>query len=246
MVLNTIREQLKLLGFNGMLQWFNEMIELNKEQELPPLEPFLSLLKIEMNYRQTRSFMYRLGLAKLPQLKTFDDFNLEECPINPELFSQAKSLKFIEARQNILIIGGSGSGKSHLALGLSQAALHKNYRVRFYKFIHLARDLLFAKEHNHQVRIMARLQNFHLLVIDEFGYLPVDIKASPLLFELFSNLYEKTSIVMTTHLTFDEWGDIFGYPKATKAIIDRITHHCLVLETGNKSWRLKEGKLAKK
>jgi DNA replication protein DnaC len=243
MLHETIREQLKLLGFKGMLPYFDEMLELNKDQHLPWQEIFLSLLKSEMCYRQTRSFMYRLGLAKLPQLKSLDNFNLEGLPMNPEILAKTKSLTFINDHHNLLIIGGSGSGKTHLALGLAQAALQKNYRIRFYKFVNLARALLMAEQHNYQASLMARLQNFHLLIVDEFGYLPIDIKASPLLFELFSNLYEKTSILLTTHLTFDEWGDIFGNPKSTKAIIDRVTHHCLILETGNKSWRLKEGNM---
>lgn len=238
-----IRAYLKQLGFNGMLSCFDETLELNKAQHLSWSEILLSLLKSESSYRQTRSFMYRLRLAKLPQLKSLDDFDPNDLPINNEIFLKAKSLKFIEDRHNVLMIGGSGSGKTHLALGLSQAALQKNYRIRFYKFANLARALLVAGQHNYQTNLITRLQNFQLLVIDEFGYLPIDIKASPLLFELFSNLYEKTSVIMTTHLTFDEWGDIFGNTKSTKAIIDRVTHHCLLLETGNKSWRLKEGSM---
>ncbi len=92
---------------------------------------------------------------------------------------------------------------------------------------------------------MAKLQRFDLVVIDELGYLPIDPKASPLLFELFSNLYEKVSTIITTHLVFDEWPNIFRNIKATKAIIDRFTHHCLILETGDQSWRLREGKSTK-
>ena len=124
-------------------------------------------------------------------------------------------------------------------------ALQNNYRIRFYKFAELARALIIAQSHNCETAFMAKLQRFDLLVIDELGYVPIDSKASPLLFELFSNLYEKVSTIITTHLTFDEWSNIFGNIKATKAIIDRFTHHCLVLETGNKSWRLKEGKSTK-
>ena len=154
-------------------------------------------------------------------------------------------MKFIKDHYNILIIGGSGAGKSHLAIGLAYLALQNSYRIRFYKFAELARDLIKAQSHNYETAFMAKLQRFDLVVIDELGYLPIDPKASPLLFELFSNLYEKVSTIITTHLTFDEWPNIFGNIKATKAIIDRFTHHCLVLETGNKSWRLKEGKTTK-
>ncbi len=239
-----IKEQLESLKLRGMLQHFDDITKLKiSEQQWP--QTFLSLLKSEASYRQSRSFMYKLGLAKLPQIKSMDDFDTANLPINHEALTNASNMKFIEDRYNILIVGGSGTGKSHLAIGLAHLALHSNYRIRFYKFSELARKLVMAQAHNHESLFMAKLQRFDLLIIDELGYLPVDPKASPLLFELFSNLYEKVSTIITTHLTFDEWADIFGNAKATKAIIDRFTHHCLVLETGNKSWRLKEGKTNK-
>ena len=119
--------------------------------------------------------------------------------------------------------------------------------MKFYLFGDLARHLLQAKEHRYETNFMTRLQRFHLLVIDEMGYVPIDSQAGPLLFELLSKLYEKTSLIITTHLTFDEWAPFFGGgAKSSKAIIDRITHHCKILETGNISWRLKEGNAAKK
>lgn len=238
-----IKEQFGSLGLKGMLQYFNDMIDLKSQEEWPQM--LLSMLKSEESYRKTRSFMYKLGLAKLPQMKSMDNFDLTDLPIKNETLENAISLKFIKDHCNILIIGGSGTGKSHLATGLSYLALQNSYRIRFYKFAVLARELIKAQSHNYESAFMAKLQRFDLVVIDELGYLPIDPKASPLLFELFSNLYEKVSTIITTHLTFDEWSNIFGNIKATKAIIDRFTHHCLVLETGNKSWRLKEGKTTK-
>lgn len=239
-----IKEQLGALGLKGMLQHFDDMISLKPQEPKWP-QMLLSMLKNEASYRQTRSFMYKLELAKLPQMKSMDNFDLTDLPINHETLTDASSMKFIEDHYNILIIGSSGTGKSHLAIGLAHLALQNNYRIRFYKFAELARELIVAQSHNYETAFMAKLQRFDLLVIDELGYLPIDPKASPLLFELFSNLYEKVSTIITTHLTFDEWSNIFGNVKATKAIIDRFTHHCLVLETGNKSWRLKEGKNTK-
>ena len=240
----SIKEQLEVLGLKGMLQHFDDIVSL-KPQEQKWSQMLLSMLKNEASYRQTRSFMYKLGLAKLPQIKSMDNFDLTDLPINHETLADANSMKFIRDRYNILIIGGSGTGKSHLAIGLAHQALQNKYRIRFYKFAELARELIIAQSRNYETVFMAKLQRFDLVVIDELGYLPIDPKASPLLFELFSNLYEKVSTIITTHLTFDEWSNIFGNVKATKAIIDRFTHHCLVLETGNKSWRLKEGKNTK-
>ncbi len=238
-----IKEQFGALGLKGMLQCFDDMIDLKSQEDWPQM--LLSMLKSEVSYRQTRSFMYKLGLAKLPQMKSLDNFDPTDLPIKIETLENAKSMKFIKDHYNILIIGGSGAGKSHLAIGLAYLALQNSYRIRFYKFAELARDLIQAQSHNYETAFMAKLQRFDLIVIDELGYLPIDPKASPLLFELFSNLYEKVSTIITTHLAFDEWPNIFGNIKATKAIIDRFTHHCLILETGNKSWRLKEGKTTK-
>jgi len=238
-----IKEQFGALGLKGMLQYFDDMIDLKSPEEWPQM--LISMLKSEASHRQTRSFMYKLGLAKLPQMKSMDNFDITDLPIKNEILENARSMRFIKDRYNILIIGSSGTGKSHLAIGLAYLALQNNYRIRFYKFAELARDLIIAQSHNHETAFMAKLQRFDLVVIDELGYIPIDPKASPLLFELFSNLYEKVSTIITTHLTFDEWSNIFGNVKATKAIIDRFTHHCLVLETGNKSWRLKEGKTTK-
>ncbi len=235
-----IKEQFGALGLKGMLQYFDDMVDLKSQEQWPQM--LLSMLKSEASYRQTRSFIYKLGLAKLPQVKSMDNFDPTDLPINHETLADASSMKFIKDHYNILIIGGSGSGKSHLAIGLAHLALQNNYRIRFYKFAELSRELIIAQSHNYETAFMAKLQRFDLLVVDELGYLSIDPKASPLLFELFSNLYEKVSTIITTHLKFDEWADIFGNVKATKAIIDRFTHHCLVLETGNKSWRLKEGK----
>jgi DNA replication protein DnaC len=243
MLYKNIKEQLGALGFKGMLQHFEDMIDLKSQEQWPQM--LLSMLKNEASYRHTRSFMYKLGLAKLPQMKSLDNFDPTDLPIKIETLENAKSMKFIKDHHNILIIGSSGTGKSHLAIGLAHLALQNNYRIRFYKFAELARELIIAQSHNYEASFMAKLQRFDLLVIDELGYLPIDTRASPLLFELFSNLYEKVSTIITTHLTFDEWSNIFGNIKATKAIIDRFTHHCLVLETGNKSWRLKEGKSTK-
>lgn len=239
-----IKEQFGALGLKGMLQYFDDMVDLKSQEKWPQM--LLSMLKSEASYRQTRSFMYKLELAKLPQMKSMDNFDATDLPINHETLADAKNLKFIKDHYNILIIGGSGAGKSHLAIGLAYLALQSNYRIRFYKFAELARELIIAQSHNYETAFMAKLQRFDLVVIDELGYLPIDPKASPLLFELFSNLYEKVSTIITTHLKFDEWPNIFGNVKATKAIIDRFTHHCLVLETGDKSWRLREGKAAKK
>jgi DNA replication protein DnaC len=215
-----IKDLLKSLGFKGMLRYFEEILDLKKTDEETWLKIFCSLLEQEKAYRQTRSFAYRLSLSKMPQIRSLDNFDITGLPIKHDVFEKTKDMQFIDD------------------LGLAHKALQEKYRVRFFKFADLARKLIQAKTHNYEDNFMRRLLRFNLLVIDEFGYLPVDPAAGSLLFELFSNLYENVSVILTTHLVFEEWADIFGNKKSTKAIIDRFIHHCLVLETGNKSWRL--------
>jgi len=240
-----LQNLLKTLRFNGMLAHFGELVEVCESQKLTNIESMCRFLEVEVAHRQTRSLLYRLDLAKLPQIKSLDNFEWSNTPLQQEQVTSLLQGEFITRKQNLLLVGGSGSGKTHIALALAHAALQKDYRVKFYRFTDLARSLLHAKEHRYEASFMSRLQRFHVLVIDELGYLPVDQQASSLLFELFSKFYEQVSLIITTHLTFDEWAPLFGSPKTSKAIIDRITHHCTILETGNKSWRLKEGTMSK-
>ncbi len=237
---------LKTLRYNGMLSQFDEIMEAAFIKKLSAIEIMQQLLETEIAYRQTRTLQYRLDTARLPQVKTLDNLDCTEMPLEKEQLTTLSECHFITEKSNALLIGGSGSGKTHIALAIAYAAIQKLYRVKFYLFSDLARGLLQAKEHRYEASFMARLERFDLLVIDELGYVPIDPDAGPLLFELFSKLYEKTSLLITTHLTFDEWAALFGGAKSSKAIVDRITHHCKILETGNISWRSKEGNMAKK
>lgn len=237
-----IENHLFQLNLKGMLSALNTDVY---QQSMTPEQwqsLMLELLEAELAYRQARSYTYRLTLSRLPQIKTFDEFIGQNLPIKAGKLEQLAHCDFIPAHENVLLIGGSGTGKSHIALALAHRALQKNYRIKFYKFNDLARDLMVAKTHSYESKFIQKLMRFHMLVIDELGYLPIDHKAGALLFELFSGFYEKGSLVITTHLVFDEWAEIFGNMKSTQALIDRVTHHCHLLETGNESWRLKEGK----
>jgi DNA replication protein DnaC len=234
-----IEELLKKLHCKGMLENFQDIISTSEQKHSSFLQTLQELLEVEVEYRKTRSLMYRLKLARLPQIKTLANFDMNDSPLEQKTLDDLIECQYIQEADNILLVGGSGSGKTHIALSLAYIALQNGYKVKFYKFGELARKLLQAKEHNYDAKLMAHLQRFNLLVIDEIGYLPVDKQAGSLLFELFSNMYEKVSVILTTHLAFNEWGELFGNPKATKAIIDRLTHHCRILETGDLSWRLK-------
>lgn len=239
-MIELIEASLKELRCHGMLENIRDIIDATKEKQDSLLQTLQKLFDVEIEYRKTRSLMYRLKLAKLPQIKSLETFNTDESTLEKKVLDELLECKYIQAAENILLIGGSGTGKSHVALSLAHVALEKGYKIKFYKFSELARQLLQAKEHRYEASLMAHLQRFNLLVIDEVGYLPIDKQAGALLFELFSNLYEKVSLILTTHLAFNEWDELFGSLKSTKAMIDRLTHHCQILETGNASWRLKE------
>jgi len=193
-----------------------------------------SLLAQEVEYKKSRSLAYRLKVAKFPQIKLLSDTK------SAHLVARIDVKQLIQRRENLFFIGGSGSAKTHLAIALAYQALEHGKKVKFYTLIDLSRDLLQAKSHNYEKAFMHNLIRFDILVIDEFGYIAIDKLARVLLFELFAKLYEQTSVFITTHLKFNEWDNMFGDQKSTKAIIDRLTHHCHIIETGNASYRLEK------
>jgi DNA replication protein DnaC len=217
------------LGLVGMKMQL-EAMNLN-EPNIHIYETLKKLLEAECEYKKSRSLHYRVQLAKFPAIKLLSDTDQIKLVKNIDL------TKVINKHENIMLIGGSGSAKTHLAIGLAFTVIEKGYRVRFYTLNELAAQLHNARIHNYEVKFIASVKRFHLLVIDELGYVPIKPESRFLLFELFAKLYEQSSLIITTHLRFEEWGDIFGNPKATKAIIDRLTHRCHIIETGNKSFR---------
>src|SRR5262245_4086271 len=176
---------LKTLRFNGMLSQFDEIMEAAEIKKLNGIELMQQFFETEIAYRQTRTLRYRLDMARLPQVKSLDNFDCSDLPIKKEQLIALTECQFIEENSNLLLIGGSGSGKTHIALAIAYAALQKLYRVKFYLFGDLARLLLQAKEHRYEANFMARLERYRVLVIDEMGYVPIDPQAGPLLFELF-------------------------------------------------------------
>ena len=239
MLHNNIRQDLISLGYKGLLQSFDEISEIQKPS-MDFQKLFAQMIKAEVSHRQARSLAYRLDLARLPQIKLLDDFELDDLSFDQDKIDKLSSFDFIHSKENILLIGSSGTGKTHLALALGFKAINNGFRTKYYRFSDLAKELMLMNSRNQLKPLIERLKRFDLLIIDELGYLPVDVNAGSLLFELFGACYETTAIIINTHLEFNEWDELFGNKKSTKAIIDRITHHCQILETGNKSWRLKE------
>jgi DNA replication protein DnaC len=238
---------LKTLRLPTMLREYDKVAQQCASEAIDYPRFLLRLVELELLDRDRRAVERRIKAARFEVVKTLDTFDFLAIPaLNKQLVLDLARCDYIDRRENVLALGNSGTGKTHIALALGLAACQKGYRVRFATAAGLVHELIEARDEKRLLRIQKQLATYQLLIIDELGFVPLSRTGAELLFEIFSQRYERGATLVTSNLPFNEWTEVLGTERLTGALLDRLTHHIHILEMNGESYRLKESKQTRK
>ena len=238
-----LEHHLKVLRLPTILREYDKVARQCAAEQVDFTRYLLRLTELELVDRDRRAIERRIRQAKFPVIKSLDSFDFLSIPsANKTLVLDLARGEFIARKENVLLLGNSGTGKTHLALALGLAACQRGHRVRFTTASALVSELIEARDEKHLLRFQKLLAGYELLIVDELGFVPLSKTGAELLFETFSQRYERASTLITSNLPFEEWTEVFGSERLTGALLDRLTHHVHIIEMNGDSYRLKHSR----